>query len=218
MSFIREVTEETLPMWESSLSLPFVKGLADGTLDEELFKGYIIQDSIYLREYAKVFAMAIFKSERMTQIKEFYQLLGFIKDTENVTRVRYLQKWGLDENQVDQMKPRKENLDYTEFMIEVSKKEGVPEILMATLPCMFSYVYIGLELIKRYPNIKKSPYWDMIEEYVSPFCIESCNHWGAFSETLLAPLDGERKTKLKGIFQEASQHEYLFWKMAGEKE
>ena len=49
MSFIQEVTEETLPMWESSLSLPFVKGLADGTLDEELFKGYIIQDSIYLR-------------------------------------------------------------------------------------------------------------------------------------------------------------------------
>lgn len=218
MSFIREVTEETLPMWESSLSLPFVTGLADGTLEEELFKGYIIQDSIYLREYAKVFAMAIFKSERMTQMKEFYQILGFIKDTENVTRVKYLQKWGLDENQVDQMKPRKETLDYTEFMIEISKTEGIPEILMATLPCMFSYVYIGLELVKRYPNIKKSPYWDMIEEYVSPFCIESCNHWGVFSETLFAPLDGARKTKLKGIFQEASRHEYLFWKMAGEKE
>lgn len=218
MSFIREVVEETLPMWESSLSLPFVKGLADGTLSEELFKGYIIQDSIYLREYARVFAMAIFKSERMTQMKEFYQLLGFIKDTENVTRVRYLHKWGLDENQVDQMKPRKENLDYTEFMIDISQKEGIPEILMATLPCMFSYVYIGLELVKRYPKIKESPYWDMLEEYVSPFCMESCNHWGAFSETLLAPLDGERKTKLKGIFQEASRHEYRFWKMAGEKE
>lgn len=38
--------------------LPFVRGLADGTLDRDAFTGYLAQDALYLRDYARVLADA----------------------------------------------------------------------------------------------------------------------------------------------------------------
>ena len=38
--------------------LPFIRGLADGTLDREAFLGYLEQDALYLGEYARALAAA----------------------------------------------------------------------------------------------------------------------------------------------------------------
>ncbi|MGW8481501.1 bifunctional hydroxymethylpyrimidine kinase/phosphomethylpyrimidine kinase [Microbacterium sp. NPDC055903] len=38
--------------------LPFIRGLADGTLDRQAFMTYLRQDALYLREYARVLAEA----------------------------------------------------------------------------------------------------------------------------------------------------------------
>ena len=56
MTFLEACIQDSLPIWESCLDTKFLKGIADGTLPEECFKGYIVDDSLYLREYAKVFA------------------------------------------------------------------------------------------------------------------------------------------------------------------
>ena len=43
-------------IWEGYHAHPFVRGIADGSLDEDKFRFYMIQDYIYLIDYAKVFA------------------------------------------------------------------------------------------------------------------------------------------------------------------
>ena len=55
-TFVQQLVQESLPVWEKCLHSEFQERLADGTLDEACFKGYIVEDSLYLREYAKVFA------------------------------------------------------------------------------------------------------------------------------------------------------------------
>mgnify|MGYP003210186320 CR=1 FL=1 len=40
-------------MWEKCLHSEFLTHLADGTLDEACFKGYIVEDSLYTENYAK---------------------------------------------------------------------------------------------------------------------------------------------------------------------
>lgn len=71
MSFMKEVINSSLDIWNSYLKHPFIRELALGILDEEKFKGYIIDDSIYLREYARIFAYSMYKSKRMEDIKFF---------------------------------------------------------------------------------------------------------------------------------------------------
>ena len=52
MNFLEECIQDSLPIWESCLNTKFLKGVADGSLPEECFKGYIVDDSLYLREYS----------------------------------------------------------------------------------------------------------------------------------------------------------------------
>ena len=51
-----------------------------GTLDEACFKGYIVEDSLYLREYAKVFAWGMTKARTMETLRNYYSLLGFVQE------------------------------------------------------------------------------------------------------------------------------------------
>ena len=50
-------------IWMGYLEQPFVKELAEGTLDVEKFRFYMIQDYRYLLQYAKVFAFGVIKTE-----------------------------------------------------------------------------------------------------------------------------------------------------------
>ena len=54
MSFMEEVINSSMDIWNKYLEHPFIRELALGTLNEEKFKGYIIDDIVYLREYARI--------------------------------------------------------------------------------------------------------------------------------------------------------------------
>ncbi|GAA3330289.1 hypothetical protein GCM10020331_082230 [Ectobacillus funiculus] len=43
---------------------PFVKGIGNGELELDKFQFYIIQDYLYLIEYAKVYALGVVKAKR----------------------------------------------------------------------------------------------------------------------------------------------------------
>ena len=52
----------TQDIWEGYLNHPFVHGIADGSLDIQKFRFYLLQDYVYLFDYAKVFAQGVVKS------------------------------------------------------------------------------------------------------------------------------------------------------------
>ena len=81
MGFARELMEENIPIWQQCLETPFLRQLEDGTLPEDCFKGYIVDDSLYLREYAKVFALGMTKAQTMDEIRAYYSLLAFVNES-----------------------------------------------------------------------------------------------------------------------------------------
>ena len=46
MSFLDACIQDSLPVWRACLDTEFLRGIADGTLDEACFKGYIVDDSL----------------------------------------------------------------------------------------------------------------------------------------------------------------------------
>ncbi len=48
--------EATGDIWRDILELPFIRGLGDGTLDEDLFGFYLDQDAQYLAQYSRALA------------------------------------------------------------------------------------------------------------------------------------------------------------------
>ena len=63
--FWEELMQENLPIWQQCLDSDFLQQMGKGTLSEDCLKGYMVDDSLYLREYAKVFALGMLKAKDM---------------------------------------------------------------------------------------------------------------------------------------------------------
>lgn len=158
MTFLEECIQDSLPVWKRCLNTPFVRGIGDGTLDESCFKGYIVDDSLYLREYTKVFAWGILHSHDMDEIRSYYSLLAFIRESEDRTRQYYLERYQLTDREIQPLPLRVENQAYVDYMIAAAREgQGAAECMMACLPCMLSYGWIFGELIRRAPGVKDTP-------------------------------------------------------------
>ena len=57
-------------IWNSYLTHPFITKMADGTLEIEKFKYYMLQDYVYLKDYIKVFAIGNhIRMEKIAQVE-----------------------------------------------------------------------------------------------------------------------------------------------------
>ena len=184
-----------------------------GKLPLEKFKRYMIQDSIYLKNYARIYGKAIFHADTLREIQLYYSMLNFVNDTESEVRLDYLKQFCMTDNDIELIAPLPENQNYIDFMFEIASHGKNEEILMAVLPCMLSYSYIFRKLAA-VPTSRESRYWDFIKDYADEQYAESCKEWSAFAEYKCAGLSEANKKYLADIFEKASLLELAFWKMA----
>ena len=213
---LESIIRPSLDIWQDYLTHPFITGLADGTLAEDKFLNYLIQDTLYLREYARVYAMAMYRSTSIAEIRAYYSILSFVNDGEGSFRLEWLEREGLDTLKVDAMPLKPANRAYCDFMLQTAETEGVAGILMAVLPCMFSYAWIFQKIAAQYPESRESRYWPFIEGYISGEYEDDCRTWAAFAEERLQQLDEVELARMTDIFRQSSLYEADFWDMAFE--
>ena len=217
MTFFEEAVAAAMPLWRAAADEDFLTGMGEGTLDRQAFLDYIVQDSLYLRDYLKAYAMALFKSQTLRQMQVFYSVLGYVNDGENATRLRYLSEAGLTDDDVDTMEKKPACAAYTDFLLRVAREEDVPEIVMAVMPCMVGYRFVFEELLRRCPAVLEGPYAPLVRDYTAPEYAAACAEWTDFTNALCAPLPAERRAHLIDLVVQASAHELYFWQMAGGK-
>lgn len=213
MAFMKETVNRSMPIWNDCVDTPFVQELRKGTLPFEKFKQYMIQDSIYLKHYARIYGKAMYHSTVLKDIQLYYFVLRFVTDTESAVRLSYLKQFGMTDDDIERIAPLPENQDYIDFMLDIAEAGSVNEMLMSVLPCMLSYSYIFRKIASE-PDTKKSKYWDFIEYYAAERYAEDCNRWCAFTDEKSDHSSVSEKAKLTAIFEKASLLELDFWKMA----
>lgn len=62
MRTTQRLYEAAHPIWEQCHDHPFVRGIGDGSLDLEKFRWFLLQDYLYLFDYARVFAYGVVKA------------------------------------------------------------------------------------------------------------------------------------------------------------
>ena len=173
----------------------------------------MIQDSIYLKHYARIFGKAIYCATTLKDIQFFYSVLSFVNDAESAVRLNYLARFGMTDEDMESITPLRENQNYIDFLLGVAAQENIYEILMAVLPCMLSYSYIFKKLADS-PGSENSRYYDFILDYAEAQYAESCKQWCAFADRKCTHLSSKEKENLRYIFKKASLLELDFWKMA----
>ena len=122
-------------IWAAYNEHPFVLGIQNGTLAREKFKYYIIQDYLYLEEYAKVFALGIAKAKSPETIQLFSKYVTLLTEGEMDIHRGYMGKFAVSREELEATPRALDNLSYTSYMLRVAYEEGEAEILAAILSC-----------------------------------------------------------------------------------
>ena len=204
------------PVWEQCLHHPFVTGIGDGTLDVEKFRHFMLQDYLYLFDYARVFALGVVKARDPELMRTFSQNVDAILNGEMNIHRAYMQRLGITEEQVFAVKPALDNLSYTNYMLSVAHTGGPMEIVASILACSWSYAEIGQALAK-IPGAAEHPFYgEWIQGYASEDYAAGNQALIELTDTLSQGMTEAEIARLEDIFVNCSRYELGFWDMAWE--
>ena len=216
LSVSARLRQAAAPIWEECLRHPFVTGIGDGTLGVEKFQYFMLQDYLYLFDYARVFALGVVKARDPKLMRTFAENVNAILGGEMNIHRAYMERLGITEDQVFAVKPALDNTSYTHYMLAVAESGGPMEIVAAILACSWSYAEIGQALATR-PGAADHPFYG---EWVRGYASEN---YAATNQALMALMDelakdatGAQFDRLEEIFVNCSRYELGFWDMAWE--
>lgn len=215
MKFTDILFEDVKEIWGKYLEHPFVKEIGEGTLDKEKFKNYLVQDYLYLKEYAKVFAMGLVKAESLSDMNLYYGSIKGILEDETEVHTNYLKYFGIDQNKVFDNRKEMTTESYTSYMLGIGLKGDLKEIAMTILPCAWSYQFIGRSLYEKHKDtLDNNFYKPWIEEYSSVEFEEGSEVWKNHINDLCKDISEKEAENLRDIFMKSSLYEMDFWDMA----
>ena len=204
------------PIWEACLKHPFVTGIGDGTLAVEKFRYFMLQDYLYLFDYARVFALGVVKARDPRLMRIFAANVDTILGGEMEIHRTYMARLGITEEQVFAVKPALDNLSYTNYMLSVASTGGPAEIVASILACSWSYAEIG-QALARIPGAAEHPFYgEWIRGYASDSYAATNQSLIELMDELAAGASGEQLARLTEIFVNCSRYELGFWDMSWE--
>lgn len=216
MTVSQRLREAARPIWDRCLTHPFVTGIGDGTLPAEKFQYFMLQDYLYLFDYARVFALGVVKARDAALMRTFAQNVDAILGGEMNIHRAYMERLGISEAQVLAVKPALDNLSYTHYMLSVAERGGPMEIAAAILACSWSYAEIGQTLAK-IPGAAEHPFYgEWIQGYASRDYDAANRALIELMDRLAAGAPEEELKYLEEIFVNCSRYELGFWDMAWE--
>ena len=215
-SLSRELWTSIADIYDRVLVHPFLTGLTDGTLPEESFRFYIVQDTLYLREYARVHSIAAGKAAAPEHMLHFNKIASDLVHAEQTFHTDFFREWGLSDEDVWSTPLAPTNVAYTTYMLAAAYAGTFAEAVGAVLPCAWIYLEVGKVLSRTgSPNPLYQRWIDMYggEEYeqLVRAVIDIADELG--------PSLGERERELiKERFVIASRYEWMFWDMGLRRE
>lgn len=214
MNTVERLLAATTDIWNAYNEHPFVLGIQNGTLDKDKFRYYMIQDHLYLEDYAKTFAVGVAKAKSLRIANLFAKYIPVMNGELNVHE-GYLARLGVTQEEIDSTPRSLDNLSYTSYMLRVAYEEGEAEILAAILSCAYSYEVIAKNIVKNNSaSIDDAFYGDWIKGYASDsyaeenvILLEELNH-------LTENYTEQQIQHLIDIFVACSRYELAFWEMS----
>ena len=201
-------------VWEACLRHPFVTGIGDGTLDMEKFRYFMLQDYLYLFDYARVFALGVVKARDPELMRVFAANVDAILGGEMKIHRAYMKRLDITEEQVFSVKPALANLSYTNYMLSVAQTGGPMEIVASILACSWSYAEIG-QALAAIPGAAAHPFYgEWIRGYASEEYAATNQALIELMDSLAADAGEEQLAYLTDVFVNCSRYELGFWDMA----
>ena len=214
MTVIERLYEAARPVWEACHSHPFVRGIGDGTLELEKFRHFLLQDYLYLFDYARVFAYGVVKARDPDLMRTFAANVDAILGGEMKVHRAYMARLGITEEQVFAVKPALSNLSYTHYMLAAAGA-GPPAGGGGGGPGWLpGYAEIGARLAA-IPGAAEHPFYgEWVQSYAGEDYQQTNDALVALMDTLAEGCTEAEYRRLEEIFVTCSRYELGFWDTA----
>lgn len=214
MNIFDRLKQAAAPEWDSYVNHEFVRQLGDGTLPEPAFRVYLMQDYLFLIQFARAWALAAYKSRSIGDIRAAQAgLAGILDETE--LHVRLCGRWGISRAELEAGQEHQATVAYTRFVLDCGAAGDLLDLQVALAPCVIGYAEIGIALA---PNgigaLEDHPYREWIGEYAG----DAYQDVAAGARRQLDALSARSMTdrrfeELARLFANASRLEADFWQM-----
>lgn len=198
MSLAAHLEELGRPLVDEQLQHPTVKGIAQGNLDEAVFRSWLEQDYLFLHDYVRVFSRLAWQAPDAH--------LGDLVDLAHATFHDELDlhrslSAGFSAD-LDGARKGPACAAYTSFLLDSAAVYG--DGLAALYPCMWGYSTLGRILAENPPSEPRYRRW--VDTYADPgFADLAARIAQMIDEAEPDPATAER------LFMEGMRHEVAFW-------
>jgi thiaminase (transcriptional activator TenA) len=214
-SFFARLKNAAAAEWRAYVEHPFTTAMADASLPQPAFRHYLVQDYLFLIEFARAYALAVYKAPQLADMREAAAGLSAILDVEMNLHVKLCAGWGLSPADLERAVPAAETLAYTRYVLDTGMRGDLLALKVALAPCVIGYAEIATRLAAvAQAGATANPYRVWIDEYAGAAYQEVAAKARAdldrLAERYLTPA---REAELVAIFKEATRLEADFWEM-----
>ena len=202
--------------WREYVEHSFVRGLGDGSLPEAAFRHYLVQDYLFLIQFARAYGLAAYKADTLAEIRAASDGLKALVEVEMDLHRAYCADWGIVVADLETVEADGATLAYTAYVLERGLAGDLLDLRVALAPCVIGYGEIGARLGAE-PGARGAggagnPYGPWIEMYAGA-------EYQAFMQAEVAALDAlaarrggsARFAQLAETFRTATRLEAAFW-------
>mmetsp|Transcript_50859 Transcript_50859/g.75366 ORF Transcript_50859/g.75366 Transcript_50859/m.75366 type:complete len:234 (-) Transcript_50859:224-925(-) len=210
--------------WEAAQDLitvterhPFLVAMVNGTLPLDNFQYYVVQDAIYLADFAECYRIL----SRNVGISEAdsKRLMEFANGAQEEAKglhETFFTKWGIDAKDVKAMP---NTLLYTSHMLRIVATRDHAEGLSIMLPCMWVYMHVGKCMLKLRDelgdSVKRCEQFDAwIDMYASEEFEKEVREYIDMVDVAAKNATPEKLELMKEHFLMSCKLEHMFWDQA----
>jgi thiaminase/transcriptional activator TenA len=204
-------------IYQDILRHPFLDGLADGTLDRQVFRFYVLEDALYLHEFARAVAILGGKAPHPDMTAALCGDAVATIEAEREQLGQFISELGGSRDELFVRQPAPTNRAYTSYFLSQVHAQPFHEGLAAVLPCYWIYAEVGKELLKR-PSSPDPLYRRWIESYGSEEYDAVVQRVVQLTDDVAEGLGPDARKAMAQHFVMSSRYEWMFWDMAWRQE
>jgi len=205
---------ESGAQWQAYTGHRFVAELGQGTLPLPVFQNYLVQDYLFLIQFARARALAAYKSRTLAGIQHASAALNAVL-AETQLHIELTGRWGISRAELEAAPEQEGTVAYTRYVLDAGLAGDLVELSVALAPCVIGYAEIGRSLARELDRRRDHPYREWIAEYSSAEYQETARAAIQQLDALAEQsLPDQRFRELTGVFQTAARLEAGFWQQA----
>lgn len=214
MKLFDRLKADAAPQWASYVEHDFVRQLGDGSLPLACFRHYLIQDYLFLIQFARAYALGIYKSLSVDDMRLSLAGVKAILDVELDLHLELCGSWGLSREDIEAAPEDSPTMAYTRFVLDAGMAGDLLDLQAALAPCIIGYAEIGAALKRDAADLTENPYRRWIEEYSGDAYQEIARDFASWMDrTADIYLTEARYPRVLSLFERASRLEADFWQM-----